>query len=55
MLSQFLIALVVIGALLYFLPRAPLDETVKLIIKVVLIVVLLIWAIKIVLPMAGLS
>jgi hypothetical protein len=55
MLLQFIIALIIVGAILYFLPRAPLDETIKVIIKVVLIVVILIWALKLVWPMTGLG
>ena len=52
---QFIIALVVVGAVLYFLPRAPLDETIKLIIKVVLVAAVIIRGLKLVWPMTGLS
>ena len=55
MLLQFIIALIVVGAILYVLPRAPLDETIKLIIKIVLVVVIIIWALKLVWPMTGLG
>jgi hypothetical protein len=51
---QFLIALVIIGAALYLLQLIPIDDTVKRIIQVIVIVVLVIYAIKILLPFAGL-
>ncbi len=51
---QFVIALVVVGGVLYFLPRAPLDATIKDIIKVVLVVALIIWGIKLLWPLTGL-
>lgn len=55
-IERFIIALVVVGALLFLLQRVNfIDDTVKLIIKVIVIVVIVIWAIKILLPMAGLS
>jgi predicted membrane protein len=54
-LVQFLIALVIIGAGLYLLNLAPIDGTIKRIIQVVVIVVLIVMAIKLLLPMAGLG
>lgn len=53
MLLEFIIALVIVGAVLYLLKLIPIDETVKSVIQVIVIVVLVIWAIKILLPMAG--
>ena len=52
---QFLIALVIIGAALYLLQLVPIDATIKRVIQVIVIVVLVIWAIKALLPLAGLS
>lgn len=54
-LAQFLIALVIIGAALYLLQLAPIDGTIKRIIQVIVIVVLIVMAINLLLPMAGLS
>jgi hypothetical protein len=51
---SFLIALVIIGAVLYLLQQIPIDATVKTVIQVIVIVVLVIYAIRILLPMAGL-
>ena len=53
MLLEFIIVLVIVGALLYILQFVPIDATIKRIIQVVVIVFLVIWAIKILLPMAG--
>jgi len=52
---SFLIALVIIGAILYLLQLLPIDETVKKIIQVIAIVFIVIWAIKTLLPAAGLG
>jgi type III secretory pathway component EscS len=53
---QFIIALIVVGAILYFVQRASfIDDTLKLIIKIVLIVIIVIWALKLVWPMTGLG
>lgn len=52
---QLLIALVIIGAVLYLLQLVPIDARVKQVIYVIAIVFLVIWAIKMLLPAAGLS
>lgn len=52
---QFLIALIIVGAALYLLQLAPIDGTIKKIIQVIVIVVLLIWALRFLVPMAGLG
>jgi hypothetical protein len=52
---QFLIALAIIGAVLYLLQLIPIDATVKQIIQVIVIVALVIYAIKMLAPIAGLS
>ena len=53
---QFLIALVVVGGVLFMIQRIEwIDDTIKLIIKVVLVVFILIYAIRVLLPMSGLS
>lgn len=53
---QFLIALIVVGAILYFTERATfIDTTIKLIIRIVLIVFIVIWGLKLLWPMTGLS
>lgn len=52
---ELLIALVIVGAVLYLLQLVPIDGTVKTIIQVIIIVFLVIWAIKILLPMAGIN
>jgi hypothetical protein len=54
-LTEFLIVLVIIGAALYLLQLLPIDGTIKRIIQVVVIVILAIWAIRMLLPMAGLG
>lgn len=51
---SFLIALVIIGAILYLLQLIPIDATIKQIIQVIVIVALVIYAIRILLPLAGL-
>ena len=52
---QFLIALVIIGAALYPLQLIPMDATIKKIVQAIAIVVVVIWAIKTLLPIAGLG
>ena len=55
-LTQFIIALVVIGAALFLVNRINwLDPTIKLVIQVILGVIIIIMALKIFLPMAGLG
>jgi hypothetical protein len=49
-----LIALVILGAALYLLQLLPIDATVKQIIQVIAIVFIVIWAIRTLLPAAGL-
>lgn len=51
---EFLIALVIVGAVLYLLQLLPIDATVKQIIQVIAIVFIVIWAIRTLLPVAGL-
>jgi hypothetical protein len=50
---EFLIALVILGAALYLLQLLPIDATVKQIIQVIAIVFIVIWAIRTLLPLAG--
>ncbi len=52
---QLLIALIIIGAVLYIVQLLPIDGTIKKVIQVIAIVLILIWAIKILWPMAGLG
>lgn len=52
---QFLIALVILGAILYIINLLPIDATVKRIIQVIAIVFIVIYAIRVLLPMSGLS
>jgi hypothetical protein len=52
---ELLIALIIIGAALYLLQLLPIDGTIKRIIQVIVIVALVIWALKMLLPMAGLG
>jgi hypothetical protein len=53
-MMEFLIALVILGAALYLLQLLPIDATVKQIIQVIAVVVIVIWAIRTLLPIAGL-
>jgi hypothetical protein len=55
MLIQLLIALIVIGALLYIVELLPIDATFKRVIQVIAIVVAAVWALKALVPMAGLG
>jgi hypothetical protein len=48
------IALIVVGAALYLLQDAPLDPFLKKLIYVIVVVVVLIYAIRVLLPAAGL-
>lgn len=50
---ELLIALVIIGAALYLLNLIPMDATVKRVIQVIAIVVIVIYAIRVLLPMAA--
>lgn len=52
---QFLIVLIVVGGALYILQLVPIDGTIKRIIQVIVIIVLVIWALKLLIPMAGLG
>lgn len=53
---QFIIALVVIGAVLWFINGAEwIDNTIKRLIQVVLVIVLVIMALRLVWPMTGLG
>lgn len=53
-LVSILIALVIIGAVLYILQLLPIDGTIKRVIQVIAIVVVIVWALRVLLPMAGL-
>lgn len=55
MLLQFVIALIIVGALLYILRLLPIDATIKTVIQVLVIVFLVIWGLKILWPMAGIG
>jgi hypothetical protein len=55
MLLTLVIALIVCGALLYLLQFLPIDETIKKVIQVIVIVVLAIYVLKALWPMAGLG
>lgn len=50
-----LIALIIIGAVLYVIQLLPIDAVVKKIIVVIAVVLLAIWAIRVLLPMAGVA
>lgn len=50
-----LIALIIIGAILYVVQLLPIDGTIKQIIIVIAVVLLAIWAIRVLLPMAGMG
>ena len=52
---QLLILLVVVGAALYILQMVPIDGTIKRIIQVIVIVILVIYALKLLLPIAGIG
>lgn len=52
---ELLIALIVIGAVLYIVSILPIDATVKKVIQVIAIVLLAIWALRHLLPLVGLS
>jgi hypothetical protein len=53
-LTALLVALIIVGAVLYVVRLLPLDATVKTIIQVIAVVILAIWLIRTFLPMAGL-
>jgi hypothetical protein len=52
---QLLILLIVVGAALYILQMVPIDGTIKRIIQVIVIVILVIYALKLLLPIAGIG
>lgn len=52
---QLLIALVIIGAILYLINIIPMDSRIKTVIMVLAIVFIVIWALRILAPMAGIS
>lgn len=52
---ELIIALIIIGALLYLLQLLPIDATVKTIIQVIAIVVLVIWLLREFWPLTGLN
>ncbi|MCR4298239.1 MAG: hypothetical protein NUV75_05740 [Gallionella sp.] len=45
-LVTLLVALIIVGAILYVVPMLPIDGTMKTIIKVVVIVAVLIWLLR---------
>lgn len=51
---EFLIALVIIGAALYLLQLIPMDARIKTVVQVIAIVFVVIYAIRVLLPAAGL-
>jgi hypothetical protein len=53
--TQLLVILIVVGAVLYLVILLPIDATIKRIIQVVAIVALAIWLIREFLPQAGLG
>jgi uncharacterized membrane protein YiaA len=53
MILQLLIICIIVGAVVYIVGLLPIDATLKTIIKVIAIVVLAIYAIKLLLPLAG--
>ncbi|MBA3678533.1 MAG: hypothetical protein H0W74_14270 [Sphingosinicella sp.] len=55
MLLNLLLIAIVVGAVLYVLNRLPIDATIKMLVTVVAVVVLAIYALKLIWPMAGLS
>jgi hypothetical protein len=54
MILQFLIVCIIVGAVIYIVGLLPIDATLKTIVKVVAIVALVIYALKLLLPLAGL-
>lgn len=50
-----LVALIIIGALLYLLRLLPIDATVKRIIQVIAIVILVVWLLRELWPATGLG
>lgn len=50
---ELLIALVIFGAALYLLELIPMDATIRRVIQVIAIVLIVIWALRLILPMAG--
>lgn len=52
---QFLIVLIIVGAALYLLQLVPIDATIKRIIQVIVVVILVIYAIRLLLPMGGIG
>jgi hypothetical protein len=55
MLLHLIIALIVIGALLYIVQLLPIDATFKRVIQVIAIVAAVIWSLKVLMPVAGLG
>jgi hypothetical protein len=52
---QFLIVLVILGAALYIISLLPIDATIKQIIQVIAVVAVVVYALKTLLPLAGLD
>lgn len=52
---QLLIIAIVVGAIIYVIRLLPIDDTFKMIVTVIAIVVFAIYAIKLLAPMAGLG
>ena len=48
-----LIILIIIGALLYLIEQFPIDSQVKLIIRIVILIVVLLWLLRLFVPALG--
>lgn len=55
MLMQLLILAIIVGALVYIVKLLPIDETIKRVAVIIAVVVLAIYALKALAPMAGLG
>lgn len=55
MVLSLIIALIIVGALLYLLQLLPIDATVKRIIQVIAIVILVVWLLRELWPATGLG
>lgn len=55
MLMQLLILAIIVGAVVYIVKLLPVDETIKRVVVIIAVVALAIYALKVLLPMAGLG
>ena len=46
MIIEIIIVLLIVGAVLYLLPQVPIDETIKTVIKVVIVIAVIIWLLR---------